>query len=79
MSKFTTVKIKADVKKSLDYIARMLKKKQSETLEAVLKPIESVISQIEKRGYRSVNIKVAEHPFRTMIIIEVHPSEVVKA
>lgn len=76
--KFKSVKLREDVKKCVDYISRMSKKKRSEALESILKPIMNQVKQIENRGYKSVNLKVIEHPLRSIVIVEIYPNEVVK-
>jgi len=76
---FKSVKLREEIKKCVDYISRMTKKKRSEALESILKPIGNQIKQIERRGYKSVNLKVVEHPLRSIVIVEIYPNEVVKA
>ena len=72
-----TIQVSADLKKRIEFLARMLKQKQISVLASILVPISDVIKQIEKRGYLSVNLKVVKHPLRYIVIIECYPSQAI--
>ena len=78
-SKFKTVMIHKDLKEKLAFIARMLNKKQCETLGSLIVPVWAQLKQIERCGFKSANIKTIVHPMKYIVIIELYPSEVVKA
>lgn len=71
--------IHEDLKEKLEFVARLLGKKQSQTLGSLLVPVWKQLKQIEQRGFKSANIKTIVHPMKYIVIIELYPSEVVKA
>lgn len=78
-AKFKTVMIHEDLKEKLEFIARMLKKKQSQTLGSLIVPVWKQLKQIELCGFKSANIKTIVHPMKYIVIIELYPSDVVQA
>lgn len=78
-SKFKTIGLKADLKAKLVFVSRMLKKKQCGTLASLLVPVWRQLKEIERCGFKSANIKTIVHPMKYIVIIELYPSEVVKA